>query len=111
MFTKLYLETTDPKLSLNDFLSVTILFMIIISVMFHTLLYAGFCNLAFYIFYGKLLNRDINIRLTFSLILIMLLGYIGRFIHAKEVYADFNYNYEKTKQYLEMHYNSWIFLG
>jgi len=45
------------------------------------------------------------------LIILMFLGYIGRFIHTKQVYKDFNYNYEKTKEYLNTHYNSWIFIG
>jgi len=85
--------------------------MIIISVIFHTILYASFGNMASYIFYGTFLNTDINIRLILCLLLIMILGYIGRFIHAKEAYADFDYDYEKTKQYLDLHYISWVFLG
>jgi hypothetical protein len=41
----------------------------------------------------------------------MFFGYIGRFIHVKEVYKGFDYNYEKTREYLNIHYNSWVFIG
>jgi len=64
-----------------------------------------------FIFFGKNLSKNINIRLILCLIVLMFLGYIGRFIHTKQVYKDFNYNYEKTKEYLNTHYNSWIFIG
>ena len=111
MFTKLYLETTDPELTWNEFFGKKNVFMIIISVIVHTILYTLFCNIVSYIFYNKLLNNDVNMRLIISLLVIMFLGYIGRFIHVKSVYKDFNYNYEKTKQYLNTHYNSWVFIG
>ena len=32
-------------------------------------------------------------------------------MHAKEAYNDFNHNYDKTKNYIQQHYNSWIFIG
>jgi hypothetical protein len=111
MFTKLYLETTDPKLSWNNFFSMKILSLVSISVIFHTILYTIFCNLVSYIFFGKLLSYKINVRLIVSLIVIMYCGYIGRFIHVKEVYKDYNYNFEKTREYLNNHYNSWVFIG
>jgi dolichyl-phosphate-mannose--protein O-mannosyl transferase len=111
MLTKLYLETTNPKLSWSTFFSTKIVSLIIISVIFHTILYTLFCNIVNFIFFGKLLSKKINIRLILCLIIIMFFGYIGRFIHVKQVYRDYNYNYEKTKEYLNIHYNSWIFIG
>jgi len=111
MFTKLYLETTNPKTTWKKFFSVTLLSLITLSVIFHTILYTLFCNIVNYIFFGKLLNKKINIRLILCLMGIMFFGYIGRFIHVKQVYKDYNYNYEKTKEYLNVHYNSWIFIG
>lgn len=111
MFTRLFLETTDPKLSWKKFFELNIFSMVIISVVFHTILYTLFCNVVSYIFYGKLLNKNINIRLIVSLLLIMFFGYIGRLWHVKESYSDFNNDYEKTKIYLQTHYNSWVFIG
>lgn len=111
MFTKLYLETTNPKLSWSRFFSIKILSLIIISVIFHTIIYASFCNVVSFIFFGKLLNNKINTRLILCLIILMFFGYIGRFLHVKEVYKDYNYNYAQTKEHLNTHYNSWIFIG
>ena len=111
MFTKLYLETTNPKLSWSTFFSAKLVSLMSISVIVHTILYTLFFNLISYIFLGKLLSKKINIRLIISLIVIMYFGYIGRFIHVKEVYKGYNYNYEKTREYLNIHYNSWVFIG
>jgi hypothetical protein len=111
MFTKLFLETTDPSLAWKKFFGLNIFSMIIISIIFHTILYTLFCNLVSYIFYGKIMSKNINIRLISSLILIMFFGYIGRLWHVKEAYNAFNYNSEKTKNYVQSHYNSWVFIG
>ena len=111
MFTKLYLETTDPKLSWSKFFSAKLVSLMIISIIFHTILYTIGCNLVSFIFLGKLLSKKINVRLIVSLIVIMVCGYIGRLIHVKQVYKDYNYNYEKAREYLNVHYNLWIFIG
>ena len=111
MLTKLYLETTDPHLTWNNFFTKKIIFSIIISIIVHTIIYTLFCNMISFIFFGKILNKIINIRLVISLMVFMFFGYIGRFLHVKQVYKDFDYNYEKSKQYLNIHYNSWIFIG
>lgn len=111
MFTKLFLETTDPNLTWKKFFGLNIFSMIIVSIIFHTILYTLFCNVVSYIFYGKILSKNINIRLISCLILIMFFGYIGRLWHVKKAYSDFNYNSEKTKNYVQLHYNSWVFIG
>jgi hypothetical protein len=111
MFTKLFLQTTNPNLSWSQFFSINILFMILISVIFHTILYTGFINIVNYIFTNKILNKKINCRLIFFLMLIMIFGYIGRFFHVKQIYNDMNRNDLQTKEYINTHYNSWIFLG
>jgi hypothetical protein len=41
----------------------------------------------------------------------MIFGYIGRIMHAKEVYRVFHGDEKKTRDFLNQHYNSWIFLG
>ena len=111
MFTSLFLETTDPRLSWKKFFGLKIFFMIIISIIFHTILYTLFCNIVSYVFYGNILSKNINIRLIIALLLIMFFGYIARLLHVKEVYNGFNYDYDKTQKYVRAHYNSWVFIG
>ena len=111
MFTKLFLITTDPSLTWNTFFSFNVFSMIILSIIFHTIFYTSFCNIVSYIFYGKVLSNTVNTRLISSLLIIMLFGYIGRLTHVKEVYRDFDRNYEKTKEFVQQHYNSWIFIA
>jgi hypothetical protein len=111
MFTQLFIETTNPKLSWSQFVSIRIMSIILLSIIFHTLIYTIFFNLGSFIFYGKILSNQINIRLIISLLIIMFFGYIGRFIHCKQIYNDFNKNEVKTNEYINTHYNSWVFLG
>jgi len=111
MFTELYLQTTDPKLPFIALYSKNILKNIILSVIFHTIVYTVFCNLVSYIFFGKILSNTINIRLIVSLYLIMVLGFFGRFIHVKEIYKAYNYNLEKTRKHLDKLYISWLFIS
>ncbi len=111
MFTKLYLYTTNPKVSWYKFFSKKVMLQIILSIIFHTIIYVLFCNLVSYIFFEKIIDNNTNKRLLISLLLLMFLGYIGRFYHVKQVYKDFNYDYNETKKYLDIHYNSWIFIG
>jgi hypothetical protein len=110
MFTKLYLETTNPKLTLSDFLGPNILGPIIISIIIHTIIYILFCNMISWIFFGSILSNKINIRLILSLVCIMIFGFIGRFIHVKEIYQAYG-NIEKTREYTDNHYLSWVFLS
>jgi hypothetical protein len=111
MFTKLFIETTNPKLTWKQFMSKDIIMNIILSVLFHTFIYTLFCNIISYVFYGKILSNAINTRLVIFLLILMSLGYIGRFIHCKQIYKDFHKNEVKTNHYINTHYNSWIFLG
>ena len=111
MFTELYLQTTDPKLPFIALYRQNILKNIILSAIFHTIVYTVFCNLVSYIFFGKILSSSINIRLIVSLYLIMLFGFFARFIHVKEIYKAYNYNLEKTRKHLDKLYISWIFIS
>lgn len=111
MSTKLFLETTNPKLTWNDVVKKNLIFSIFLSIILNTTVYTIIFNLASYIFLGKILSSKINIRLIFVSIIIMTLGYIGRNMHAKEVYRTFHGDEKKTKEFLSQHYNSWIFLG
>jgi hypothetical protein len=104
MFTKLYLDTTNPKLKFYELFQQSILVPMIISILFHTVVYIAFFNLANYIFFGKILSNKVNIRLTLSSLLIMIFGFIGRYYHVKEVYQEYNENMEKTRDYLDKLY-------
>jgi uncharacterized protein YqhQ len=111
MSTKLFLETTNPKLTWNDVVKKNLIFSIFLSIILNTTVYTIIFNLASYIFLGGILSSKINIRLIIVSIIIMTLGYIGRIMHAKEVYRTFHGDEKKTRDFLNQHYNSWIFLG
>ena len=111
MFTYLFLTTTNPRLSWNKFFSINLIFLMILSIFFHTFIYTVFFNTANYIYFGRILNNNINTRLISCLLIIMTFGYIGRFLHSKQVYKDYKFNIDKTNNYLNTHYNSWIFIG
>lgn len=111
MFTDLYLETTNPRLHFSELFAPKIMMGILLSVIFHTLLYAGFFNLASYIFFGKILSNIINVRLVVSLFLIMFFGFFARFLHVKEVYRSYHNDLAKTREHLDKLYIGWIFIS
>jgi H+/Cl- antiporter ClcA len=111
MLSKLYLETTNPKLHLSQMFNYTILIPMIISIIFHTIIYILFCNMVSYIFLDKILSSKINKKLLFFLILIMFFGFFGRFYHVKDIYKAYNGNMEKTRNHLDKLYITWIFVS
>jgi hypothetical protein len=111
MFTDLYLQTTNPKLNFSQLFNTTIFSNILISVLFHTVIYASFFNLVSFIFVGKILSKAVNIRLITSLLLIMFTGFFARFLHVKEVYKSYGYDLEKTRNHLDKLYIGWIFIS
>jgi uncharacterized protein YqhQ len=111
MFTKLYLDTTNPKITWKEIIQTNIWIMIIISVLFHTVVYSIFINVVYFIFSGKFLSNIINIRLVSVLLLIMFFGYIGRIIHVKEIYKTFHNNEKVTRDFTNQIYVTWTFLG
>ena len=127
MFTDLYLQTTNPNLPFSSLFTMQIMGGIILSVIFHTILYASFFNLTSYIFLGKMLSIAVNRRLIITLLLIMFFGYIGRliitlllimffgffarFFHVKEIYRAYHNDMKKTRKHLDKLYIGWIFLS
>jgi hypothetical protein len=111
IFTSLYLKTTNPQLTSKEFFSPLLIIEMLLSVLFHTALYTGFFNLVNYIYYGRLLSLTINKRMIISLIIIMIVGFYGRFLHVKDVYKAYNYNMEKTRKHLDTLYIGWIFVS
>jgi len=75
------------------------------------MIYLLFFNVIFYILFSKCANKNMNLRLVFILIIIMYLGYIGRFFHSKDIYSTMNNDDKLTRDFINQHYNSWIFLG
>jgi len=110
MFTKLYLNSTDPKISLEKMVREN-LGLLVQSILFHTIIYSSFLNLVSFIFFGKILSTIINLRLVIALLLIMSLGYIGRFYHIKEIYSAYGENMERTRAHIDQFFISWVFVG
>jgi uncharacterized membrane protein len=109
--TNLFLETTNPNLTWKEFIKKNIIYSIFLSILVNTTVYTIILNLTSYVFLGKILNNKINIRLIMVLFIIMIFGYIGRIMHSKEVYKAFHGDEKQTRNFLNQHYNSWIFLG
>jgi hypothetical protein len=111
MFIETYLQTTDPKLPFSEFIRAPILTNILISVVFHTIVYGSFVNLLSFIFTGKVLSMPINYRLLLSLLFIMVFGFVARFLHVKEIYKAYNNDLDKTRSHLDKLFISWIFIS
>ena len=110
MFTELYLHTTNPKITLYDMYREN-LGSIIVSVIFHTVLYCAVFNVASFIFFERILSTTVNLRLSVILILIMFFGYIGRYYHVKDIYRAYKGNMEKVRAHCDRLYIGWIFIG
>lgn len=110
MFTQLYLTTTNPELPLSELIA-RYSGDIFLSAVFHTLVYAAFANVVWFIFTGTILSSQINQRLISFLIVVMVFGYLARFYHVKEIYQAYNKNMDLTRVHLDKLYIGWIFIG
>jgi hypothetical protein len=110
MFTKLYLDTTNPELSLYDIIYQNS-YALIVSILFHTIVYVLFVNMCYYIFFGRLLSMKINNRLVIILLVLMTVGYIGRYYHVKDIYNAYNKDMNASRNHLDKLYISWIFIA
>lgn len=111
MFTKLYLNTTNPKLKFYELLQKDIFLPMIFSIVFHTIIYFSFVNLVSYIFFNNILSNQINKKLLVSLLFIMFFGFFARFLHVKDVYNAYNSDITKTRNHLDKIYITWIFIS
>jgi hypothetical protein len=111
MFTKLYLDTTNPKLQFSQLLQQPIFMSIIISVVFHTIIYILFLNMTHFIFFKKILSNGTNKLLLMVLISIMFFGFFARFYHVKDIYNAYNGDMVKTRNHLDKLYISWLFIS
>ena len=110
MFTDLYLRTTEPDQTIQKMIRENLM-AIIISVIFHTLIYWGFVNIVFYVFLGRWLSGPVQIRLILILVLIMFFGYFARYYHVQEIYRSYENNKVKTREHVDKLYIGWIFIG
>lgn len=110
MFTKLYIDSTNPKITLYQLFSENMT-SIIASVVFHTLIYTLFFNMGSYIFTGSFLSSKTNLRLILILAMIMFFGYIGRFYNVKDIYNAYNHDMEKVRNHLDKLYITWVFIA
>jgi hypothetical protein len=111
MFTKLYLDTTNPKIGFNELFGPNIFYPMLVSVVFHTIIYALFVNMASWIFVGRVLSSQTNIRLILTLVLIMFFGFFARYFHVKDIYNAYREDMEKTRNHLDTLYISWVFIS
>ena len=110
MFTKLYLDTTNPEFSLHDIIYQNS-YPLMMSILFHTVVYVLFVNMCYYVFFGRFLSMKINNRLAIILLVLMTLGYIGRYYHVKDIYNAYNKDMKNTRNHLDKLYISWIFIA
>jgi hypothetical protein len=103
MATKLYLDTTNPSIPLE-----TNIIPITISVIGHTILYTLFFNMASFIFTGRALNKKINQRLVPCLLIIMILGFIGRHYRAKDAFYTLGWG---GRNFMNQGYVNWMFIS
>ena len=109
MFTDLYLETTNPNLTLKQFFSPRLLTKMGSSVIFHTLIYTASINIFYFIFSGTFLSSAVNTRILLFLLVVMSLGFLGRFYHVKEIYNA--YKNSHARKHVDKTYITWYFLS
>jgi len=110
MFVRLYHITTDPDTTWKVFFSCPVVSLIIVSIFFHILVYVIFLNAVSFIFLNRPLSEGVNTRLIVALGVIMVLGYVARFYHVKNVAAVFR-DRRQAREYIDQRYNTWLFLG
>jgi len=111
MFTELYLKTTDPTTKWTDLFQPKWFPLWIFSILYHLFLYTIFANLVSFVFLGRSLSMNINKRLIFCLLIILLFGYFGRMHYVKDIYKGYHYDKEKAKLHIDKFFISWVFLG
>lgn len=111
MFTELYLSTTNPNINTVSEMISQNSSPLLVSILFHTIIYMLFINMVSYIIFGRLLSMKINNRLFIISIIIMSFGYIARFYHVKDVYQAYNKDANKTRNHLDKLYITWLFIA
>jgi len=109
MLTELYLKTTDPDVQYTDLLR--LLGPILVSVVLHTVLYAGFANLVAFVFLNRFLSQATNVRLLSALVVIMLAGFVARVAHVREIATAYKGDKAKTRAHVDKVFLTWFYLS
>lgn len=113
MFTKLFFETTNPKTNYLRLFSLDVVLSIVLHITFYLAIICGlFC------LFNMKLNKGFYYKATFSLTIIMILGYLGRLSRVKSIYkylVNNGYNEKesinKSMELLHKGYFTYYFLG
>ena len=111
MFTNVFLITTDPTLPVSSLLRFQVISQIVLSIVFHTIVYMGVVNTFSYVFFGRMLSSTINQRLLVALLLIMAVGYIARMVHVREIYRAYHQDETRSRDHINRLFISWVFIG
>lgn len=112
-FTETYYQTTNPKTDYKELISMNVGK----SIFFHTVMYIGFLYLLQFVSNLKIIESKHLFSLTLFLIMIMILGYLGRLMRAKAVYEkELTLSNEEdalknTKRIMDNAYFTWFFLS
>lgn len=112
-FTETYYQTTSPKTNYKELISMNVGK----SIFFHTVMYIGFLYLLQFVSNIKIIEGKHLFSLTLFLIIIMILGYLGRLMRAKAVYEkELTISNEEdalktTKHNIDNAYFTWFFLS
>lgn len=96
MFGKIYLETINPTAKYSVLFSYEVLF----SIIFHAVAYLLIIYILSYLFKFSITNKQF-IKISIVLIIVMVLGYIGRLWRSKNLYKSLlkkNMNSQLAKQ-------------
>ena len=108
---KVYLDTTNPEASYSSLFSTDVL----LSILFHSVAYVLIINGILLLFDKKVIAFEV---LFLILVIIMILGYIGRLYRAKTILNEFvemgytkEESIEKTSDFMRTGYFTYYFLG
>jgi len=112
-FTETYYQTTSPKTSYKELISMNVGK----SIFFHTVIYIGFLYLLQFVSNIKIIEGRHLFSLILFLIMIMILGYLGRLMRAKAIYekestlSNEEDALKNTKHIMDNAYFTWFFLA
>lgn len=99
----LYYYSTDPDTKYINLISINTF----ISIILHTFLYFFFIKYIISLFNGSFKNDN---KLIFTLVIIMILGYIGRLYRAKRLYKKLK-DKSEVRKIIDSIYQVWYFIG
>jgi len=82
--------------------------LLVLSILFHTIVYSSFLNMVSFIFFGKILSTIVTIQLIIALLMILSFWYFDRYYHVKNIYTAYG-QYGKSE--IDKFFISWFFVG